>query len=310
MAKRRVTVTERFAYLEPKSRDAVVRFSRHLTFQGYAPTSILNSLYKVDRFLRAGRLQDVYQVGGQAIERFIQQSQQAGLAGSTINGILSGIHHLYRYLRDEGEVAQNPVEFRKHRVRVPHRLPRPMRDEAVRALFTVIVPPRDRALFLLMLRCGLRVSEVARLPVTALDFTQHTVRITHGKGGIERVVYSSVDVEHSLREWLALRAGTSAYLFPSEVSAEEPVSVRTIQRAMRRYLQDAGLGDQGYSPHTLRHTYATQLLNAGVGLRTLQELMGHQTITMTMGYVKLYDQTKRDEYFAAMQRIQQRHTIR
>ena len=78
---------------------------------------------------------------------------------------------------------------------------------------------------------------------------------------------------------------------------------------MKEYLKDAGLGGKGYSPHNLRHSYATQLLNAGVGIRSIQELMGHRQITETMRYLKLYDSTKREEYFEAMRKIQERNKI-
>lgn len=309
MTRRGITIRERFSYLDRKSMDAIERFYRHLNSRGYTPRSVTNNIYKIDRFLGGGNLNDLYKVDGNEIEQFIQRSRKGGLSGSTINAMLSGVNNLYEYLRDEGEAERNPVELRKHRVIVPNSLPRPMRDKDVKRFFKVIGSKRDRAIFMLMLRCGLRVGEVSRLKVEEVDVKRHTVRINRGKGGIDRVVYSSPDVERSIGEWMGTRDSRSEYLFPSAYGGDEPLSTRTIQRWMKRYLKGAGLDGKGCSPHNLRHTYATGLLNAGVGIRTLQELMGHREITMTMVYVKLYDETKREEYFGAMEKIQKKNRI-
>jgi site-specific recombinase XerD len=85
--------------------------------------------------------------------------------------------------------------------------------------------------------------------------------------------------------------------------------VRTIQRIMARYLRQAGI-TKSYSPHALRHTFATQLLNAGAPLEVVKELMGHRSISMTLRYTQLYEATKRRQYEQAMERIETRQTVR
>jgi site-specific recombinase XerD len=86
------------------------------------------------------------------------------------------------------------------------------------------------------------------------------------------------------------------------------VSVRSIQRVMARYLKAAGLR-KAYSPHTLRHTFATQLLNAGTALAVVKELMGHRSITLTLRYAQVYDTTKRTQYTQAMAQIEPRQAL-
>ena len=95
------------------------------------------------------------------------------------------------------------------------------------------------------------------------------------------------------------------WLFPSEAVKNQPLNIRTIYRRMMRYLEKAGVG-QHYSPHNLPHTFATQLLNAGIQLEVLKELMGHRSLAMTLCYTQLYETTKRRQYDRAMERIQTR----
>jgi integrase len=107
-------------------------------------------------------------------------------------------------------------------------------------------------MFLLMLRCGLRVGEVSALSWSAIDGEARSIRIDNGKGQVDRVVYYSPDVEHALRQWRRLQPADLQYVFPSPLKPGSPLSVRTIQRLMARYLTDAHIAAP-YSPHALRH---------------------------------------------------------
>jgi len=182
-------------------------------------------------------------------------------------------------------------------------------DEVV-AFFRVIDDLRDRTMFLLMLRCGLRVSEVSGLPWSALDFAQGTVRIDHSKGHVDRVVYLAPDVAKALRQWQRLQDAAPLYVFPSRVTrkAGRPLSARQIQHCMTRYLRLAGI-TKSYSPHALRHTFATQLLNAGASLEVVKELMGHRSLDVTLRSTQLYDRTKRAQYDQAMTQIAKRQGL-
>jgi site-specific recombinase XerD len=158
-----------------------------------------------------------------------------------------------------------------------------------------------------MLRCGLRVGEVSGLSWAAIDVTQGTLRIDNSKGHVDRVVYLSSDVATALRQWQRLQTVATPYVFPSRMTRKGglPLSARQIRNCMTRYLKLAGI-TKAYSPHSLRHTFATQLLNAGAFLEVVKELMGHRSLDVTLRYTQLYDRTKRAQYDQAMAQVEKR----
>jgi site-specific recombinase XerD len=250
---------------------------------------------------------DLTQTTAQDISAFITAALTAGLAPSTINtkvGLLAGF---FEYLREEGHMTHQPVLRRRHRLLMPLVLPKPMPDADLTAFFQVIDAVRDRLIFLFMLRCGLRVSEVCALPWDAIDLRTGTVRINRGKGQVDRIVYLSPDVEEALEVWRAHHS-PGPYLFPSPKRHRAHLFRSHINGLMNQYLTAAGL-TRHYSPHCLRHTFATHLLNAGVSLEVLKELMGHHSIQLTLRYAQLYDTTKKHQYEQAMAQISQRQAL-
>ncbi len=229
-----------------------------------------------------------------------------GLAPSTINTKLGLLTAFFEHLHDEGQMTQQPVR-RRHRLLTPTVLPKPMPDADLAAFFQVIDAVRDRLIFLFMLRCGLRVSEVCALTWDAIDRAAGTVRINRGKGQVDRVVYLSPDVEQTLAVWRAHHT-TGLYLFPSPKRQRAHLFRSHINGLMNQYLAAAGLR-RHYSPHCLRHTFATHLLNAGASLEVLKELMGHHSIQLTLRYTQLYDTTKKHQYEQAMAQITQRQAL-
>jgi site-specific recombinase XerD len=251
---------------------------------------------------------DLTQATAQDISAFITAAQASGLAPSTIHtkvGLLAGF---FDYLREEGQMTQQPVLRRRHRLLTPTVLPKAIPDADLVAFFQVIDSVRDRLMFLFMLRCGLRVSEVCALAWDAIDVDAGTVRINRGKGQVDRVVYLSSDVKQALTVWRAHHT-PGVYLFPSPQRRCAHVLRSMINRVMDRYLVAAGLTHH-YSPHCLRHTFATHLLNAGVSLAVLKELLGHHSITLTLRYAQLYDTTKKHQYETAMAKMAQRQAVR
>jgi integrase/recombinase XerD len=209
-------------------------------------------------------------------------------------------------LRDQGVLAQSPIQLPRHQVLVPTQLPRPMAEVEVVACFRVIDTLEDRTMFLLMLRCGLRVSEVSDLRWSAINLGQGTLRVENSKGQVDRVVSLSPDVNTALRQWHGLQSATAYYIFPSRMARKGglPRGARQIRNRMTRSLKLAGI-TKAYSPHSLRHTFATQLLNAGASLEVVKELMGHRSLPMTLRSTQLYDRTKRAPYDQAMARVEQ-----
>jgi integrase/recombinase XerD len=163
-------------------------------------------------------------------------------------------------------------------------------------------------MFLLMLRCGLRVGEVSALTWPAINVGAESLRINNGKGQVDRVVYYSADVAHAVRHWRRWQPLEATYRFPSSLQHGLPLGVRAIQHCMARYLKAAGIS-KPYSPHSLRHTCATQLLNAGAPLEVVKELMGHRSISMTLRDTQLYETTQRQQSDQAMERSEKRQAI-
>src|SRR6266849_7206098 len=143
---------------------------------------------------------DLTQTTATDVDVWIEAAFRHKLAPSTVATRLRVLQGFFAFLRDQGSIAQSPIRLPRHHILVPQDLPRPMAEDEVVAFFRVIDALRDRTMFLLMLRCGLLVSEVSGLPWSAIDFTQGTLRIDNSKGHVDRVVYLSSDVAKALRQ--------------------------------------------------------------------------------------------------------------
>jgi site-specific recombinase XerD len=224
----------------------------------------------------------------------------------TINCHFSCIHTFYEYLiEDEKMLLINPV--RKHyRLRLPNPLPKHLRDEQVVTLFKEIKDTRDRAMFMLMLRCGLRVEEVSRLTVDAVDYRRRQLYVFNGKGSKDRVVYLSEDALSALQAYMQKRKFSKekkVFLVQKGPLTGKPISVRGIQKRIEYYSQKTGIQ---VSCHHLRHTMATQLLNADAALVTIQDLLGHSKITTTQCYCKVSNLKVQRDYYKAINVVLQR----
>ena len=164
---------------------------------------------------------------------------------------------------------------------------------------------RDHAIFMLMLRCGLRVEEVSHLTVQDLDLAQRRILVCLGKGNKDRVVYISHDAYRALRDYLKSRFSSrvkGVFLVSKGIYRGTPISVRGIQKRMEYYARKAGLN---ISCHHLRHTMATQLLNADADLVTIQDLLGHSRIKTTQRYARVSNLKVQRDYYKAMEVILQ-----
>jgi site-specific recombinase XerD len=161
-------------------------------------------------------------------------------------------------------------------------------------------------MFMLMLRTGLRVEEVARLTVGAVDLKRKTLFVHLGKGGKDRVVYISTDAHQALAAYLSRRPPTRSrglFLVEKGPGRGSPLSVRGIQKRLEYYSRSAGLK---VACHQLRHTMATQLLNADTELSTIQDLLGHRLITTTQRYCRVCNLKVQRDYHRAMELVMQR----
>ena len=156
----------------------------------------------------------------------------------------------------------------------------------------------------------IRVSEVSGVRWSAIDLGQGTLRVDNSKGQVDRVVYLAPDVATALRQWQRPQTAAASYVFPSRMVRQGglPLGARQIRNRMTRYLKLAAI-TKAYSPHSLRHTFATQLLNAGASLEVVKELMGHRSLQMTLRYTQLYDRTKRAQYDQAIAQVEKHQGV-
>jgi len=237
------------------------------------------------------------------ISHYIDHLMRKRLAPKTVNCHVNGIRQFYHYLREEEGVAiANPVR-RSHIQKMSRPLPRHLRDEQVEDFFKVVKGYRDKAMFMLMLRCGLRVEEVANLTMGVVDVKRRTILVEDGKGSKDRIVYMSNDVLQALAAYLSVRPASGArkiFLAEKEPCTGKPISIRGIQRRMECYARKAKIK---VSCHHLRHTMATQMLNADADLSTIQDLLGHSNVKTTQRYCRVSNLKVQRDYFKAMEVI-------
>lgn len=242
----------------------------------------------------------VEEVVNQHMLHYIDFLMRKRLKPKTINCHLVSIRGFYEYLHNEEEIRiPNPVK-RGYVLKQSKPLPRHLRDEEVEKLFAVIINPRDRAMFKVMLRCGLRVEEIANLSLGAIHLKRRGILVKDGKGSKDRVVYLSDDAYRALVKYLRLRPSSRAkkiFLVEKGTFKGKPISVRGIQKRMEYYTRKAGVKS---SCHRLRHTMATQLLNADMDLVCIQDLLGHERITTTEKYIKVSNLKVMRDYFKAI----------
>ncbi|HYW85934.1 MAG TPA: tyrosine-type recombinase/integrase [Spirochaetia bacterium] len=280
-----------------------IRYRRSLKRKNFSAHTIKNYLHRIDRFT-LWLCVPLDQVTRREIGAYVDHLLKKRLSPTTITSHLQTIRLFFSYLTDEeGMTMENPV--RKISIRLPKPLSRHLRDGQVDKFLAVIRDPRDKAMFMLMLRCGLRVEEVARLTVDAVEYRKRQVFVVNGKGAKDRVVYVSDDARTALETYMQRRSSKARQLFLVQKGplTGTPISVRGIQKRIEHYGRKSGLD---VSCHLLRHTFATQLLNADADLASIQDLLGHAHITTTQRYCKVANLKVQRDYYKAMELVLQR----
>ena len=248
----------------------------------------------------------------QHVSDYIDHRLAAGYATSGINQDLRYFQAFLHFLEDQGHDVP-PALLRMPGLKQPDRLPRFMtgeqvcavRDDLEREVAEADTPVlrRDsllfRAAFYLLWHGGLRLGEVEELCLQDLDLPSRNLAVRQGKGCKDRIVYLTDTAVTAVREYLPVRGtGPTDHVFLYRNASLHRDIVRSrLQLAGRR----VGVH---ISPHRLRHTYATQLLNAGCPVTSIQRLLGHKRLESTMVYARVYDRTVADDYYAAMARIE------
>jgi integrase/recombinase XerC len=248
---------------------------------------------------------------------YVDHRLAAGYAVSGINADLRNFHTFLLFLQDQ-DIPVPQALLRVPSLKPPDSLPKFLTEEQVRSLRDEIeagvtrastpVQQRDalleRAAFYLLWQGGLRLGELEEVKLDDLDLPNRKLMVRKGKGLSDRAVYLTDTAVRAVRDYLPLRGlGPTDHLF---LYRNEPLSKDLI----RSRLQAAGkrVGVKAY-PHRLRHTCATQLLNAGCRVTSIQKFLGHKRLNSTMVYARVHDQTVAEDYYAAMDRVELRLQI-
>jgi site-specific recombinase XerD len=279
---------------------AIDRFRAYLARRQFSAHTVAS--YTIDlRVFFAEIAVPLAQVSYREVDQFVEQQHQHGRAWATINRRLNALKHFFDFCLDQQAVGGNPVKP-SHFVRRGHPLPKALSREQVQQLFGQIDHAMDRALFLVMLRCGLRVSEVAQLKLEQIDWEQQALHIVQGKGRKDRRVYMSPDAVASVKQCLEQHPGARAqgYIFWNRKRSQQLLSVKAIQKKMERYAKAAGITA---SCHSLRHTFASNLLEHGAEVVAIRDFLGHSQISSSERYAKISSQKIKQEYMRTMQKI-------
>ena len=250
-----------------------------------------------------GRLPILDDIDSRRIRMFLAHLHESGYAPSSVSRRLSALKSFCRHLCRQGALERDPTQaLRGPRTR--RALPHFLSNEHIETLLNAPLADtplglRDRAILETCYSAGLRVGELVGINMEDIDLEQGTVRV-RGKGKRERIAALGKFATAALIRWLAVRR-------PAENASPEQaralflnkrgtrLSTRSVGRMLRKYLNQAGL-DPRTSPHTLRHTFATHLLDRGADIRSVQELLGHASITTTQIYTHLTADRLKQEY--------------
>jgi site-specific recombinase XerD len=257
------------------------RFVDDLRLRNYAKRTIDTYVSQVAAFARHfGRSPE--QLGADDVRTYQLHLLQRRVSWSSFNQAVCALRFMYRTTL--GRPEELPfIAFGKR----PKTLPSVLSPDEVLRLLNAATPPRDRVLLQVAYGCGLRLNELLHLRVSDIDSARMVIHVRQGKGAKDRLVPLSLRLLQELRAyWLTCRPRT--WLFPGQ-TADGTMTASNIQRRFSRLVKRVGLSKR-CSLHTLRHSYATHLLEAGVDVLTLKALMGHSSLQTTARYLHISTQ--------------------
>lgn len=287
--------------------ERIDQYRRYLKRRNFSSHTVKSYLNILDQFITWLPV-PLHETTRKEIDSYTDHLMGRKLSPKTITCHLQTIRLFFTYLiDDEGLPIPNPIT--KVSIRLPKPLPRHVQDNQIQTFLAIITDLRDRAMVLLMLRCGLRVEEVFHLTLDTLELSRSRLFVHSGKGKKDRVVYLSNDAKAALEVYLKTRSSKARRIFLVQKGplTGTPLSVRGIQKRIEYYARESRIK---VSCHSLRHTMATQLLNADADLSTIQDLLGHTHITTTQRYCRVSNVKVQRDYYNAMELVMQRGQAR
>jgi integrase/recombinase XerD len=242
------------------------------------------------------------EINRQDLEAFVEYDQDRGLKPGGVGVRLHNVKSFLRFLIEK-EIVSSAVLERPITIKLPEPLPRAIDPDDLIELLSVLDDTRNRAMILLLLRTGMRIGELLNTTVRDVNLHDRKIEIFEAsKNRRGRVVYFCADAKEALEAWLKKRDSMKEFIFYGR--GRNPLTYSAARNLFVLYLEKAELSHMDYTIHCLRHTYASELLNAGMRLESLQMLLGHSSIEVTRRYARLTDRTREDEYFKAMSIIE------
>lgn len=278
-------------------------FLENLRSKGRSEHTVTN--YSVDLlqfvdYLKEQGITDIRNITSDDLRGFVRETMGLGMAKTTVSRKLSALKGFVRWLKKRGHI-KNDFAKDLRGPKLPAALPRALSYEETDKLLTEGPAPgkneaRDRLLLEIMYGSGLRVSEVIGLNAEDISL-EHRIFTVTGKGEKTRIVPFSKSVKKLLSDWLNLHNITEGPIFLSEKKNAERLTVRTVHRVVERAARRSGI--HGVSPHTLRHCFATHMLENGAPLRMVQEMLGHESIATTQRYLAITTEQIKKSYMSA-----------
>lgn len=286
-------------------KNIVALYQRYLKLErDKAPNTIEAYLRDVEKLMQflAGRQQTADKVTLDDLEQFATTLYDLGQSATSMARIFSGVRSFYRFLLLDGYIEADPTELFESPTKGKH-LPEVLSTEEVDQLEAAIdlskwEGQRNKAIIEVLFSCGLRVSELTTLKISNIFRDEHFIRVM-GKGSKERLVPISDSALHLIDMWFLdrnemtnIKPGEHDYVFLNRRGAH--LTRMMIHHMIKGYAQEAGI-KKNIGPHTLRHSFATALLEGGADLRAIQEMLGHVNISTTEIYTHLDTRTLREE---------------
>jgi tyrosine recombinase XerC len=278
----------------------IEKFIRYLEIEkNYSSHTVLNYKLDLEDFRKFIGEMDIARIEYLTLRKYLAVLKEKNLGNRSVGRHLSSLRSFFKFLTREGLIKANPILILSS-PKLDKHLPQFMTEDETAKLIESAFPKdnkdergrRDRAILETFYSCGIRISELVGLNQQDIDFIGGIIKV-FGKGKKERIVPIGEAALSSIRKYLDLRSRQSEAVFLNKNGRR--ITTRGVRDIVDKYIRLAGIR-QGVSPHTLRHSFATHLLNRGADLRTVQELLGHANLSTTQIYTHLTTERLKSVY--------------
>ncbi len=268
------------------------KFLGYLEFEkNFSPNTIIS--YKTDLQQFTDFLnKDITETTHEDIENFIKSLRKQGNTTSTTNRKLSSIKSFYKYLFKEKIIEYNPADLVESG-KIDRKLPNYTTIEDFKTLIDTVDNLRDKLLINLLFASGARRVEIVSLKKTDIDFNSNLIKLK-GKGSKERVVPVHENIIKDLK--VRCDAISSKWVFPSKINKGNHITPRQVNQIITKWIKAANLEDKNLTPHSFRHAFGKYMYENGGDIKSIKDMMGHESINTTDIYTKISTKRNIEEY--------------